>query len=355
MLAALHEGMFEQPLWHGFLEKFRARTGAAYAGLAFRPVGEDRIVELHAGPRTPLHPDRLSTSKPVRDPVPYRQMREARVYTLDELRDPNAKLQHPYHGELLSGLGVTSMRSVRVTEPSGMDAWLSCAGGREVGSAVGALLTALVPHLRIALRSFVAFEREKFRSSATSEALGRLNSGWLTLDVRCRIVDMTPHLDQLFQRSSVLRRGRYDRLTPASPAVDRALTELVKGFADNPEGRPTAINLSRDPLIDMLVRPIQDRSLSVQSPPVAIVYISGDRWSQADRCDQLVDLFGLLPSEARLAWAIAQGMSISEAAEDLGLTLETARGYSKQIYAKMHVRGQTELVRQIFLSIAFLA
>jgi len=224
-----------------------------------------------------------------------------------------------------------------------------------VGSAVGALLTALVPHLRIALRSFVAFEREKFRSSATSEALGRLNSGWLTLDVRCRIVDMTPHLDQLFQRSSVLRRGRYDRLTPASPAVDRALTELVKGFADNPEGRPTAINLSRDPLIDMLVRPIQDRSLSVQSPPVAIVYISGDRWSQADRCDQLVDLFGLLPSEARLAWAIAQGMSISEAAEDLGLTLETARGYSKQIYAKMHVRGQTELVRQIFLSIAFLA
>src|SRR3546814_6922591 len=75
-----------------------------------------------------------------------------------------------------------------------MDAWLSCAGGREVGPAVGALLTALVPHLRIALRSFVAFEREKFRSSVTSEAFGRLNSGWLTLDARCRIVDMTAQI-----------------------------------------------------------------------------------------------------------------------------------------------------------------
>src|SRR3546814_896710 len=61
LLAALHEGMFEQPLWHGFLEKLRARTGAAYAGLAFRPIDEERIVELHAGPPGPLHPDRLFT------------------------------------------------------------------------------------------------------------------------------------------------------------------------------------------------------------------------------------------------------------------------------------------------------
>ncbi|WP_327753919.1 helix-turn-helix transcriptional regulator (plasmid) [Sphingobium sp. SJ10-10] len=355
LLAALHEGMFEQPLWHGFLEKLRARSGAAYVSLAFRPVDEERIVELYAGPPTPLHLDRLFNEKYVRDPLPYRRMREARVYTLDELLDPGDAVQQSYCAEFLEPRGITNIRLVRVAEPSGMDAWLSCAGGREVGPAVSALLTALVPHLRIALRSFVAYEREKFRSSVTSEAFGRLNFGWLMLDARCRIVDMTPHLEQLFQRSSVLRRGRYDRLMPASPAVDRELTALVKSFAEDAEGRPKAINLSRDPLLDMLVRPMRDRSLSAQSPPVAIAYISGDRWSQADRCDQLVDLFGLLPSEARLAWAIAQGMSISEAADDLGLTLETARNYSKKIYAKTGARGQAELVRNILTSVLALA
>nr|WP_025161193.1 hypothetical protein [Sphingobium sp. HDIP04] len=355
LLAALHEGMFEQPLWHGFLEKLRARTGAAYAGLAFRPIDEERIVELHAGPAGPLHPDRLFNDKQAHDPLPYRRMREARVYTLDELIEPKDAALQSYRREWLDPLRITAFRSVRVAEASGMDAWLSCAGGREVGPAVGALLTALVPHLRIALRSFVAFEREKFRSSVTSEAFGRLNSGWLTLDARCRIVDMTAHLEPLFQRSSVLRRGRYDRLMPASPAVDRELTALVKRFAQDAEARPKAINLSRDPMIDMLVRPIQDRSPSVQSPPVAIAYISGDRWSQADRCGQLVDLFGLLPSEARLAWAIAQGMSIGEAADDLGLTVETARNYSKKIYAKTGARGQAELVRNILTSVLALA
>jgi len=47
-------------------------------------------------------------------------------------------------------------------------------------------------------------------------------------------------------------------------------------------------------------------------------------------CDQLVNLFGLLPSEARLAWAIAQGCSLVEAAEDLGVTNETVRNYFEE-------------------------
>ena len=71
--------------------------------------------------------------------------------------------------------------------------------------------------------------------------------------------------------------------------------------------------------------------------------------------DFLVDLFGLSPSEARLAWAIAQGMSISEAAADLGLTVETARNYSKKIYAKTGARGQAELVRNILTGVLALA
>ena len=84
-------------------------------------------------------------------------------------------------------------------------------------------------------------------------------------------------------------------------------------------------------------------------------YVSGDRRSQADRCDQLVDLFGLLPSEARLAWLLAQATSIAEAAAALGLTIETARNYSKKIYAKTGARGQADLVRIVMTSVLALS
>ena len=59
----------------------------------------------------------------------------------------------------------------------------------------------------------------------------------------------------------------------------------------------------------------------------------------------LVDLFGLLPSEARLANALANGASLAEAAEQMGLTIETVRNYSKKIFAKTGTRGQADLVR----------
>ena len=62
-------------------------------------------------------------------------------------------------------------------------------------------------------------------------------------------------------------------------------------------------------------------------------------------------MFGLLPSEARLALALSRGLTLTEAAADLGLTIETARNYSKKIYAKTGARGQPDLVRFILAGV----
>src|SRR3546814_20111698 len=45
LLAALHEGMFEQPLWNGLLEMLRARTGARSAGLRFGHTDGERLID----------------------------------------------------------------------------------------------------------------------------------------------------------------------------------------------------------------------------------------------------------------------------------------------------------------------
>jgi DNA-binding CsgD family transcriptional regulator len=351
LLQSLHEGMFETPLWSDFLRRLLAKTGARFTTLVFRPVDEESVVELYAG-EPPLEDIRkLFVDGEMRDPFPYRTMRPGRAYSLEELLDPSDPKQQAFYEQAMLPQGLTNMRSIRVTEPGGIDVWLACSGGRNIGSATGALLTALAPHLRIALRSFAVLERERFRSAVTGQAFDRLKMGWLSLDAGCRIIDATDNVEQLFQWGRLLRRGRYDRLVPASPTIDRQLTVLLKDFAGNRDARPQAFNLSKDPWVEILVTPVQRPSFSGSKTPVAIVYISGDRRSQADRCEQLVDLFGLLPSEARLAWMLAQATSIAEAAEALGLTVETARNYSKKIYAKTGARGHAELVRIILTSV----
>lgn len=355
LLAKLHEGMREQPLFSAFLEQLRMRTAAIYTSLRFRPQDDAAMIEVYAGPPPSAGLHRLLVEKYAFDPFQSRRMRTGRVYALDELFDPDDAEMHAYRRDILGPLGVTNMRSVRVSEAGGVDAWLSCGGGQQLRSGTDLLLGDLVPHLRVALGNFLALERERLRSSVTGEAIRRMNFGWLMLDANCRIVDIAPHAEQYLERTPVLKRGRYDRLIPASPAIDRELTALVRQFAGDSAARPRALNLSRDPWVDMLVTPAQSRSLSASSTPVAIAYLSGDRWSEADRCEQLVELFGLLPSEARVAWAIAQGLSIAEAATALGLSEETTRTYSKKIYAKTGAGGQAQLVRIILTSVLALA
>ena len=107
--------------------------------------------------------------------------------------------------------------------------------------------------------------------------------------------------------------------------------------------------------MDMLLVPFHDRAISARAAPVLIAYIHGDGGSTADRCEQLAELFNLSGSEARLALAISRGQTIAEAAGNLHLTLETARNYSKRIYAKTGARGRSDLVRFILASTLALA
>jgi DNA-binding CsgD family transcriptional regulator len=148
-----------------------------------------------------------------------------------------------------------------------------------------------------------------------------------------------------------LRRAGDGRLAARTPALDREIAEAVRALARDPRSRPRAMILSRDPWLDMLLMPANRRSISAGPPPALIAYIHGDAWSAADRCEQLAELFGLLPSESRLALALSRGMTIAEAAAELGLTIETARTYSKKIYAKTGARGQPDLVRFIHRSV----
>jgi DNA-binding CsgD family transcriptional regulator len=157
-------------------------------------------------------------------------------------------------------------------------------------------------------------------------------------------------VNSLLRRTDALRRGPHDRLLFRAPDMDQHIAKLVADFASGASRRPQPFTLNQDPWTDIFVTPARGAPSEDKGNVAAIIYVNGDRWSQQDRCDQLADLFGLLPSEARLAWIIAQGRSISEAATDLKITLETARNYSKKIYSKMGVRGQAELVHVILTS-----
>ena len=376
LLEPLIAGVTETPPWRRFVDALRARLGADYTSLTFRPfargtapAGSDdddppsRVMHIASGRESPPIVARFyRESLHAEDPMPYHDLVEGRVYALPELLRVGEPAHEAYRARLLEPSGMNLMRMMRVAEPSGVSAWLTVTREAEdFGRAEDALLAGLAVYLRPALTAFVALERERTAARVAGEAIRRLNFAWLTLDGEGRVLDTDAQGADLLAQARIIRRGRDGRLGAASREVARAIAEAVAALAsahvdgNSRQERPRAIVLSREPWLDMLLVPASPAPGTARPAHAMIAYVHADSWSTADRCDQLAQLFDLLPSEARLALALARGMSIAEAGGDLGITVESARTYSKRIYAKTGARGQADLVRFVHRSVLGIA
>lgn len=361
LIGPLIEGMVEDPLWSTFIGRLRRRMKADYASLTFRPlrVGEpqNRVVHLASGRQSPpiiaqLYRDSLYKS----DPLPYHDMIDGRVYALPELLRAGDPQHDAYRKRLLAPSGMNILRMMRVVEASGVSAWLSLSRRtREFDAENDALIAALAPYLRAALKSYVMLERERMTSSVANEAVRRMNFGWLTLDAEGRILDADAHGENMLAESKVLMRGRGAKLAARNAAVGRDIAAAVKSLVADRHSRPRAIVLSREPWLDMLLVKVNIVVGATRPAPTLVAYIHSDQWSSADRCEQLRQLFDLTPRQAGLALALSRGMTIAEAANELGLSVESARTYSKRIYLKTGARGQADLVRFIHRSVLTIA
>lgn len=359
LILALIDGAFETPLWSTFLEQLLRRTDAGYASLVFRPPGlaPNTVYHLFTGERFPPAVQQLyRESFYKRDPTPYHQMREGRVYSLDELLKPGDPARDSYVREMLSPSGMNALRMMRVVEATGVNAWLSITRRHgDFTETDDALLRSIAPYLRSVLRGFVALEQERVNALLSGEAIQRLNFGWIMLDADGRVLDSDAQAKTILGKSDALRLTPKGLLTARSRSLNREIAATIKLLATDTNARPRAMIIHEDPWLDMLLVRANRSSMSAKSAPTVIAYVHGDNWLSADRCEQIAELFGLLPSEARLALALGRGMSIADAAMDLGLTVETARTYTKKIYAKMGARGQPDLVRFLHRSILGIA
>jgi DNA-binding CsgD family transcriptional regulator len=359
LTSSVLDGGFESPPWSQFLERLRLATRSDYASLSFRPPGRPHnpVLHLYAGAKWPPSVDKFYVEQFHRaDPLPYLEIVEGKSYGVDELLRADEPAHAAYYEKVLVPGGTRELRLMRVTEASGVNAWLTVA--RNTGAfepAVAQLMDGLAPYLRSSLRSFVALERERFAGYVANEAIRRLQFGWFTLDARGCVLEADAQGEKFLAAPGVLRRRSDGCLGASSKALEAEISGAVEALTADPRSRPRAIILSREPWADMLLAPMRKELISARGTPAMIAYVHRDGWSSEDRCEQLAELFRLRPSEARLALALSHGLTISQAAQELGLTLETARTYTKSIYGKLGASGQADLIRLILRSVLVIA
>lgn len=358
LLIPLYAGVHEQAQWVTFLSRIQRRTGADYAALIFAqgdmPIHQSK--EVFAGRNLRAEAERLGMESIYdKDRQPYDRLRPGRVYHMAEFM-AGAPEAHEAQRASSRHLGLSDTRIVRIKEQEGTSAWLTLARTSLSFTATdSALMTAVAPHIAVALRSFVLIERQRIRVAASRDGLARAGVGWIALGRDARVIDIDPNLAPLLQGIGGSDQLVGARLPTDTPHARQIVTQAANDFAQDADAVPRTVRLLEEPQLDALLVPMTEQPEAALALPVMLAFCRIPHHAGPDRLTTLTTLFGLSRREAELAFAMSDGRTIMEAAHMMGLTDETARNYSKRIYAKMGVRGQAELVRLIFLSSASLA
>jgi DNA-binding CsgD family transcriptional regulator len=114
-------------------------------------------------------------------------------------------------------------------------------------------------------------------------------------------------------------------------------------------GAAGAISLSRpsgaQPL-PVLVAPFSGKRLADGACwPAAIVFIGNPEQEARGSTDLLRGLYGMTHAEASLAAILLQGRDLTEAASELGVTMNTVRTQLRSVFDKTGARRQAGLIR----------
>jgi DNA-binding CsgD family transcriptional regulator len=97
-----------------------------------------------------------------------------------------------------------------------------------------------------------------------------------------------------------------------------------------------------------LVRPVNSRGfMGAEANPELLLLVRDASRRQIPSPRLLIDVFGVTPAEARLMLKLIDGLSLTAAAQALGISRNTARTQLSAIFSKTNLNSQTQLVKLV--------
>lgn len=213
-----------------------------------------------------------------------------------------------------------------------------------------AVLRSLLPHLRRACELRLRMHDYQAAVQAERDALDALSTGIIIFDAGQRVLFAnTAARSQTEELSLRLQEGNGLSGPPGmTNDILALLTDALRGGAAatrrllRPNGGETGIT----------VTPVTGRAFGHPShhrtaSPAAIALLVDISGSRDAGTALLAARHGLTAAETRAANVLAQTSGMDAAAAMLGISRNTVKSHAKRIYAKIGVRSQAELVREI--------
>jgi DNA-binding CsgD family transcriptional regulator/PAS domain-containing protein len=214
-------------------------------------------------------------------------------------------------------------------------------------------LDRLLPHLSRAMLLQRRLQGLTQDNRIALDALEKLSVGMIAVDAQATVLFANPTAERLL-RAGLGLTCRLGCLGASDPTKDGELRHLIRqaGLAalgrssetggvlalPRPEGRP----------LSLLVCPLRPHALTPgASVPAALLIFSDPDAGPSTSTQALIEVYGLTPAEARLMAALVDGERLEDYADRQGISINTARTQSKQIFAKTGHGRQADLIREV--------
>jgi DNA-binding CsgD family transcriptional regulator len=338
-----------------FLKRLRRRTSCISASIVIR-IGETQTpLDFVVGPpiRHALE-EAYDAPSVILNRVQYDRLRPGRVYGIDEFDDHDLPLK-AVRLRTMRKLGLADARMVRLLAEPDLSAWLNIASASSCTAAASALLSSLTPYVAAAVRSFVDGERRRMAQALDSRTLEQAGCGWIVFDKAACVLAIAPATANLLALKLGHPPKLGERLRELGTTIDRTLIEAAGAFDLQPDRPDRSITLMNEPRIQAILAPAPTHTAGLLHKAAMVATCRQVRAMSVRRAEHFAKLYDLPQREAELAILLADGLSLTEASQALALTIETTRNYSKRLFAKLHARGQAELVRAVYESCVVLA
>jgi DNA-binding CsgD family transcriptional regulator len=222
-------------------------------------------------------------------------------------------------------------------------------GKGEASSADRRLLRTLSPHLTRAMKVHRKLENADARLMADDALFENAGLAVFLLDALGHVSFCNRKAEQLLRDGAVLT-ARGATLRASNAGDDRRLQNaLARALArPAPSGAELTIAGGGQRVLSVSVTPMPPSTTArfhVGARPICAVVVGDPDTRLRSTVDRMAQVHRLTPAETRVLHIVLTGLGAGEAADNLGVSVETARTHLKRILSKTGTTRQAELMR----------
>lgn len=362
--------LLDQDPWRGFLLALAEHVDAAHATLILTPPN-DPSLGTNITPSVPPQRAQEYLDRYL-EIDPFVNLPEGRVVMMYDYVGPGALDRASPYMEWLDQVEGAHIMGVDLKISSGFEARLRLTAKPNApvfSEEAQRRVEMILPHLRQVLELHQKLAASRSEHSLLVDAVEQLAVGTILLDHNLNVIRMNEVAAAILAEADGIRLTGQTIVMDAAPSHQKFRT-LAKEAAGSRSAKQTgqgtdkATGGAENRAILSIARPSGRRELALvvrpvtlppfmhtgQAPAVALFLTDPGR-QRMIRPDVVRKVFPFTPTEAAIAAALANGLSVADTANSLNIARNTVRAHLRSIFSKLGLNRQSQLVHLIHSSV----